>query len=211
MYLFLLLIIPLSFFIQTSFAPLSGRFVNKSNITYYVFTLVFSLIFTALYSLLIFKSYLPPKNFGLLTVHFYLTETLIPFAVISLILLLFSIKQPDNYLENIFACFAAFASVFIPYRVFSTGITLCAFSLFIKPVLFVLLIIALKLMINACAFSLSNGPAFFILALLVTILFSIVPSLIEAFWYCGGQLYLCITFTILYAGAIYAGKYLFKV
>ncbi len=210
MYLFLLLIIPLSFFIQTYFSPVSGRLVNKTNITYYCFSFVLSLIYTAAYALLIFKSYIPPKNFGRLFLHFYLYETLIPFAVISLILLLLSLKNIDNFFENLFACFAGFCSIFIPYKVLTTGISLCGFSLFIKPLLFVLLIISFKLMINAWVSSYSNGIMFLLLAVFVTLIFSLIPALIEAAWYSGIPMYLCITFLILYAGAIYASKYLFR-
>jgi len=210
MYLFLLLIIPFSFFIQTYFAPVTGRFINKSNITYFCFSIILSLIFIAIYALFIFKSFVPPKNFWLLFSHLYLDETLIPFIVISVLLLLLSLKHTDNFLENIYPCFAGFCSVFIPYKVLTTGITLTGFSLFIKPILFVFLLISLKMMIISCLNSFSNGIMFFIAAILLTVLFSVVPAMIETFWYCGGQIYLCITFTILYAGAIYACKYLFR-
>jgi hypothetical protein len=66
------------------------------------------------------------------------------------------------------------------------------------------------MMIVSCINSFSNGILFFIVAVLVTILFSVIPAMIEAFWYCGGQIYLCITFTILYGGAIYTSKFLFR-
>ena len=201
--MFLLLLFPLSFAIwicskKESWAP-------------YFFNAFLGLFLAAVFcSYKYFFSpyyFLTPDSFFRNFIHIFLEQILLPLSVLTAAFLF--IYKKDKLavrLQNIFPFYMGFYAVYTPFRVLGGQPPYPAFALFVKPAMFLLMILVLNsrqkvLFVPAKRALLSTKEAAVYWASFAVDL--IMPAAVEALWILGMKPPLTILFLLIYAAGAF--------
>lgn len=142
-----------------------------------------------------------PFSFSENFVYFLINQTLIPVVVVFLIFLLFVKEGLKEKMNDFFPLITSFYIVYLPYNVISsTSSVYSGYSLFIKPVLYLSMIIECAISIH---YFYNNVIAKrFLIAAINTILFIayiIIATVIDALYVINYNFSMVVIFSILYA------------
>ncbi len=151
-------------------------------------------------SFFIFTSHLWTDSFIEGSWYLYYSEILLPCIIMFGLYLIFS-KDPLDYKANAFIpLLGAFYTVFLPYKVLQLSEAESLYTLFVKPVLYISMVIYISTFLKKIFKAKNDKSTIRIIANSAMILiFSIVPALLETFWYLGGTAFIYIPLALVYA------------
>ncbi|NLM01488.1 MAG: hypothetical protein GX220_08570 [Treponema sp.] len=184
MWIFLLTILPLIFTLHLT-SDFFGKKLTKDSIFIYLSAALVGLTYIIINALSVFPKFEPFAHFGKNFVHFFLFESFLPLLGCLLIFIIFSKNEIEYCLENLFVFFAGFLTFFLPYNILTNTNTLTFFLLFVKPILFVIMIISLRyVLLNLISMFRVSNPLYQVLNFLLLILVISFPAIIESLWWC---------------------------
>lgn len=181
MYLFTLIALP-AFCLGTYF--MHAEKTRKAYLPPVIAGFISAVLYCFIEAFFILTDYICTENISSVIVHLFLTQTLIPSAVITILFFIFSKDSPDYKFDCILPLLSSFNSVFIPYKIFTSGNTKSFFPLFEKIILYLALLIFVYTFIKKAFVSLKNKSSLKgIIFILLTIIALLVPAVQEALWY----------------------------
>ena len=203
MFLFLLLLFPLSFAVWIC--------SKKESRAPYFFNAFLGLVLAAVFCAYkyFFSPYyfLTPDSFFRNFIHVLLEEIILPLAVLTAaFLFIYKKDKIASRVQNIFPFYMGFYAVYTPFRVLSGEPPYPAFALFVKPAMFLLMILILNsrqkvLFVPAQRALLSAKEAAVYWSSFVVDL--VMPAAVEALWILGMKPPLTILFLLIYAAGAF--------
>ena len=144
--------------------------------------IVCAVVLCLILALFTFSHRIVPYDFPKNLTHLLLTQTVLPLLVPYLLFVIFSKDNLEYKMESFLPLSLSFFAVYLPFIILTTAEGLYSgFSLFIKPILFLMMILV-------CAFSvkqinksiISKKVIPVILFTFVFVIFMIIPSIVEA-------------------------------
>lgn len=203
MYLFILLLFPISFAIWIC--------SKKGSRALFYFNAFMGLLLAAIFCAYkyFFSPYyfLTPDSFFRNFIHIFLEEILLPLAVLTAaFLFIYKKDKIASRVQNIFPFYIGFYAVYVPFRVLSGEPPYPAFALFVKPAMFLFMILVLNsrqkvLFVPAQRALLGVKEAAVYWSSFVVDL--IMPAAVEALWILGMKPPIVILFLLIYAAGTY--------
>ncbi|MBR5966817.1 MAG: hypothetical protein IK015_11945 [Treponema sp.] len=203
MILFLLMLFPLSFavWICSKKEPKAPYFFNA------FLGLFLAAVFCAYKYFFSPYYFLTPDSFFRNFIHIFLEEILLPLAVLTAaFLFIYKKDKIASRIQSIFPFYMGFYAVYTPFRVLSGEPPYPAFALFVKPAMFLFMVLVLNsrqkvLFVPAKRALLSAKEAAIYWASFVVDL--LMPAAVEALWILGMKPPLTILFLLIYAAGAY--------
>ena len=203
MKLFLLLLFPLSFaiWICSKKGPRAPFYFNA------FLGVLLAAIFCAYKYFFSPYYFLTPDSFFRNFIHIFLEEILLPLSVLTAaFLFIYKKDKIASRVQNIFPFYMGFYAVYMPFRVLGAEPPYSAFALFVKPAMFLFMILVLNsrqkvLFVPAQRALLSaKEAAIYWSSFAVDLL---MPAAVEALWILGMKPPLTILFLLIYAAGAY--------
>ncbi len=140
--------------------------------------LAYKMMFSSVY-------FLPMKNFGWNFAYYFITQSLLPVAVIFVIFSV--ITKKDTFQARcsyFFPLLASFYSIYLPYLITETDKPYAAFYLFVKPVLFLSMLIFVHIWLSKKSV-LKTTLAKDIVNYAALVIAMCLPAIAESAWICG--------------------------
>ena len=165
-------------------------FQNEKNNREHFIPVIFAGLFTGIIFLafkILFSSsyYLPDANFGINFLYYFITQTFLPVLVIYGLFFLLTRKDSlDARTSYFFPLLASFYSAYNLYLIIEIDKPYSAFHIFIKPMLYLAMLIFIHVLLNKLSAVKLNSSqtALNILVFLTALCF---PAFIESLWICG--------------------------
>ena len=151
--------------------------------------------------------FLTPDSFWRNFIHILLEQIVLPLGVLTAaFLFVFKKDKMDDRVKNVFPFYMGFYAVFLPFRILGANPPYSAFALFVKPAMFLLMLMAFNsrqklLFVPAKRALLSLKEA--ALCWLSLALGLLMPAAVEALWILGMKPPLTILFLLIYAAGAY--------
>lgn len=176
MFLFSFLILPV-FFVWYCFYKKNSKIVPAILIG--IVCAVLLCLFLALFT---FSHRIVPYSFSQNLTHLLLTQTVLPLLLPYLLFLLFSKDTLEYKTESFLPLSLSFFEIYLPFIIITTSEGLYSgFSLFIKPVLFLIMILVCSFSVKQIYKSIISKKVIqIIIFTVVFVMFMMIPSFIEA-------------------------------
>lgn len=197
MWLFLILFLPLVFLylFLTDFQCLK---LNKVQFLVFGISALFGIIYVITHALLVVPVFVPKLDFWYNFFVIFLYNFLIPLLYCALIFFMILKNLGDFSVDNCFSFLMGFYSIYLPYIIFSTKNTVCAFQLFCLPFLYIIMLLSLRVILKFILIVNKSSIFLSILLIISTLLLIAVPFMIESMWYCAINILWIIFSVILY-------------
>lgn len=182
MYLFLFLLLPLSFFANYFYEVKKSN--NSSSLVVFIVGTLFGFVYITCNALFSFAESEIKYDFFYNVFYQFLNELFVPSLFCLLFVFIISKNKIIFSLTNLFPFIIAFFSVFLPFTVLSKNNDVNFFIIFYKPVLFLVLMFYLKFFINYII----DGCGFYFRKIIASVIFIIIlfcPCFLESAFYMG--------------------------
>ncbi|MGN0740376.1 MAG: hypothetical protein ACI4LX_09430 [Treponema sp.] len=165
-------------------------FQNEKNNREHFLPVIFAGLFTGIIFLaykMLFSSayYLPDAAFGINFLYYFVNQALLPVLVIYGLFFLFTRKDSLSARASyFFPLLASFYSVYILYMIIETDKPYSAFHVFIKPMLYLAMLVFIHVLLNKLA-AVKLTSLQKLLNVLVFAVALCFPAIIESLWICG--------------------------
>ncbi|MCI1208950.1 MAG: hypothetical protein LKF96_05840 [Treponema sp.] len=179
---------------------------DKRRIVYLpvtILSLVFSAVFCGLKAFFSFSYRIAPDNFFRNYAFFFLSESFIPVVVITGLLLGLSRDSLHYRVSAFFAAALPYYAICIPYRVLSAAVPYPFFGLFIKPLLYLSMVVAYSIILELLYGSARTGKRKQVLFSVLGLIFVLcLPAFVETLWFSGKFFVLQIVIFCIYEGGV---------
>lgn len=151
--------------------------------------------------------FLTPDSFFRNFIHIFLDQIVLPLTVLTAaFLFVYKKDKIASRIQNIFPFYMGFYALYLPFRVLNANPPYSAFALFVKPAMFLFMILVLNarqkvLFVPAKRALLSVRDA--VICWLSLVLDLLMPAAVEALWILGMKPLLTILFLLIYAAGAY--------
>lgn len=170
-----------------------------------------SSLFCAIKAFFFISEYIQTASYLNEFIRLFLLESFLPCVILCGLFVLFS-KDSVEYKINCFIpLVGSFYAVFVPYKIFSLTEPLSFFPLFVKPVLFISMVIFCAFIIQNIYSAYGSKSIGKIILLSILLLANLcIPALMETWWYFGGKFYFYTPVAVIYAVAAFIVYFLIK-